>query len=147
MTAPRSQDRDGHSGFPAVLAGDRQKAARQHSGKDPATMKPAPNGAGGVAGVRRIIELMLQEEMKGLDIGDPSFQTHGDTERTLGIGEDFGMDKGLQEEFTLGLAPIANVHMTSRELSYLELKKEKYLAQSGPLRCLTGSRRKKKDMT
>ncbi|KAJ1157409.1 hypothetical protein NDU88_010122 [Pleurodeles waltl] len=38
----------GHSGFPAGLAGDRQKAARQPSGKPLPTRKPAPNGAGGV---------------------------------------------------------------------------------------------------
>ncbi|KAJ1201442.1 hypothetical protein NDU88_005251 [Pleurodeles waltl] len=31
-----------------------QKAARRPSGKAPATRKPAPNGAGGVAGVRRV---------------------------------------------------------------------------------------------
>ncbi|KAJ1218864.1 hypothetical protein NDU88_006436 [Pleurodeles waltl] len=54
MTAPRSEDRGSHSGFPAGPADDRQKAARRPSGKDPATMKPAPNGAGGVAGVRRV---------------------------------------------------------------------------------------------
>ncbi|KAJ1116097.1 hypothetical protein NDU88_004316 [Pleurodeles waltl] len=53
-TAPRSKDRSGHSGFPTGLAGDRQKAARQPSGKHPSTMKPAPNGAGGVEGVRRV---------------------------------------------------------------------------------------------
>ncbi|KAJ1081600.1 hypothetical protein NDU88_001779 [Pleurodeles waltl] len=48
MAAPRSRDRGGHSGFPAGLAGDRQKAARQPSGKPLPTRKPAPNGAGGV---------------------------------------------------------------------------------------------------
>ncbi|KAJ1104024.1 hypothetical protein NDU88_001439 [Pleurodeles waltl] len=53
-TAPRSNDRGGHSDFPAGRAGDSQKAARPPSGKAPATMKPAPNGAGGVAGVRRV---------------------------------------------------------------------------------------------
>ncbi|KAJ1115208.1 hypothetical protein NDU88_003434 [Pleurodeles waltl] len=54
MTAPRSGDRDGHSGFPAGPAGDRQKPARRPSGKAPATRMPAPNGTGGVAGVRRV---------------------------------------------------------------------------------------------
>ncbi|KAJ1130697.1 hypothetical protein NDU88_009047, partial [Pleurodeles waltl] len=54
MTAPRSKDRGGHSGFPTGPAGDRQKAARRPSGKPPSTMKPAPNGAGGVVGVRRV---------------------------------------------------------------------------------------------
>ncbi|KAJ1088817.1 hypothetical protein NDU88_001972 [Pleurodeles waltl] len=54
MTAPRSNDRGGHSGFPAGLAGDRQKAARRPSRKAPSTRKPAPNGAGGVEGVRRV---------------------------------------------------------------------------------------------
>ncbi|KAJ1214637.1 hypothetical protein NDU88_002255 [Pleurodeles waltl] len=54
MTAPQSKDHGGHSGFPAGPAGDRQKATRRPSGKDPAMMKPAPNGAGGVAGVRRV---------------------------------------------------------------------------------------------
>ncbi|KAJ1205767.1 hypothetical protein NDU88_001194 [Pleurodeles waltl] len=34
-TAARSEDRRGYSGFPAGLAGDRQKAARQPSGKHP----------------------------------------------------------------------------------------------------------------
>ncbi|KAJ1156423.1 hypothetical protein NDU88_009142 [Pleurodeles waltl] len=53
-TAPRSNDRGGHSDFPAGRAGDHQKATRPPSGKDPATMKPALNGAGGVAGVRRV---------------------------------------------------------------------------------------------
>ncbi|KAJ1155072.1 hypothetical protein NDU88_007808 [Pleurodeles waltl] len=48
MAAPRSKDRGGHSGFPAGLAGDRQEAARQPSGKPLPTRKPAPNGAGGV---------------------------------------------------------------------------------------------------
>ncbi|KAJ1090243.1 hypothetical protein NDU88_003378 [Pleurodeles waltl] len=48
MAAPRSKDRGGHSGFPAGLAGDRQKAARQPSRKPLPTRKPAPNGAGGV---------------------------------------------------------------------------------------------------
>ncbi|KAJ1207030.1 hypothetical protein NDU88_002423 [Pleurodeles waltl] len=54
MTAPRSKDRGGHSGFPAGPAGDRQKAARRPSGKPPSTRMPAPNGAGGVEGVRRV---------------------------------------------------------------------------------------------
>ncbi|KAJ1122057.1 hypothetical protein NDU88_000562 [Pleurodeles waltl] len=54
MTAPRSKDRGGHSGFPAGPAGDRQKIARRSSGKGPATRKPALNGAGGVAEVRRV---------------------------------------------------------------------------------------------
>ncbi|KAJ1124307.1 hypothetical protein NDU88_002768 [Pleurodeles waltl] len=45
---------NGRSGFPAGPAGDRQKATRRPSGKDPATRKPAPNLAGGVAGVRRV---------------------------------------------------------------------------------------------
>ncbi|KAJ1107906.1 hypothetical protein NDU88_005293 [Pleurodeles waltl] len=53
-TVPRSNDRSGHSDFPAGPAGDRQKAARRPSGKAPSTMKPAPNGAGGVEGVRRV---------------------------------------------------------------------------------------------
>ncbi|KAJ1209712.1 hypothetical protein NDU88_005085 [Pleurodeles waltl] len=53
-TALRSNDHGGHSDFPAGRAGDRQKAARPPSVKAPATMKPAPNGAGGVAGVRRV---------------------------------------------------------------------------------------------
>ncbi|KAJ1092133.1 hypothetical protein NDU88_005245 [Pleurodeles waltl] len=48
------KDRSGHSDFPAGLAGDRQKAARPPSGKAPATRMPAPNGASGVAGVRRV---------------------------------------------------------------------------------------------
>ncbi|KAJ1108333.1 hypothetical protein NDU88_005709 [Pleurodeles waltl] len=43
-----------HSDFPAGPAGDRQKAARWPSGKAPSTMKPAPNGAGGVERVRRV---------------------------------------------------------------------------------------------
>ncbi|KAJ1185067.1 hypothetical protein NDU88_001862 [Pleurodeles waltl] len=54
MAAPRSGDRGCHSGFPAGPAGDCQKAARRPSGKDPATWKPAPNGAGGAAGLRRV---------------------------------------------------------------------------------------------
>ncbi|KAJ1212973.1 hypothetical protein NDU88_000612 [Pleurodeles waltl] len=54
MTAPRSKDHAGHSGFPAGPAGDRQKAARRPSGKPPSTMKPAPIGAGRVEGVRRV---------------------------------------------------------------------------------------------
>ncbi|KAJ1204127.1 hypothetical protein NDU88_007908 [Pleurodeles waltl] len=54
MTAPRSNDRGGHSEFPAGLAGDRQKASRLPSGKPPSTRMPAPNGAGGVEGVRRV---------------------------------------------------------------------------------------------
>ncbi|KAJ1127334.1 hypothetical protein NDU88_005737 [Pleurodeles waltl] len=53
-TAPRSDDRRGHSDFPAGLAGDLQKIARWPSGKAPAKMKPAPNGAGGFAEVRRV---------------------------------------------------------------------------------------------
>ncbi|KAJ1138538.1 hypothetical protein NDU88_004919 [Pleurodeles waltl] len=53
-TAPRSKDRGGHSGFLAGPAGDRQKTAGRPSGKAPSTMKPARNGAGGVAGVRRV---------------------------------------------------------------------------------------------
>ncbi|KAJ1103807.1 hypothetical protein NDU88_001228 [Pleurodeles waltl] len=53
MTAPRSNDRGGHSGFPAGLAGDRQKASCQPSGKAPSTRKPAPDGAGGVEGVQQ----------------------------------------------------------------------------------------------
>ncbi|KAJ1180175.1 hypothetical protein NDU88_005399 [Pleurodeles waltl] len=54
MTAPRSKDRGGHSNFPTGPADDRQKAVRRPSGKAPATRKPAPNGGGGVAGVRRV---------------------------------------------------------------------------------------------
>ncbi|KAJ1114429.1 hypothetical protein NDU88_002666 [Pleurodeles waltl] len=54
MTAPRSKDRSGHSVFPAGLAGDRQKAARQPSGKPLPTRTPAPNGAGVVGRVRRV---------------------------------------------------------------------------------------------
>ncbi|KAJ1126610.1 hypothetical protein NDU88_005017 [Pleurodeles waltl] len=54
MAAPRSEDRGGHSGFPAGPAGVHQSSARRPSGKGPATMKPAPNGAGRVAGVRRV---------------------------------------------------------------------------------------------
>ncbi|KAJ1176613.1 hypothetical protein NDU88_001884 [Pleurodeles waltl] len=53
-TVPRSKDRGGHSEFPAGLAGDRQKAARPPSGKPPFTRMPAPNGASGVEGVRRV---------------------------------------------------------------------------------------------
>ncbi|KAJ1106110.1 hypothetical protein NDU88_003513 [Pleurodeles waltl] len=53
-TAPRSIDRGEHSNFPAGPAGDLQKIARWLSGKAPAKMKPAPNGAGGFAGVRRV---------------------------------------------------------------------------------------------
>ncbi|KAJ1164197.1 hypothetical protein NDU88_004642 [Pleurodeles waltl] len=53
-TAARSKDRRGYSGFPAGLAADRQKAARQPSGKHPSMRMPAPNGAGGVEGVRRV---------------------------------------------------------------------------------------------
>ncbi|KAJ1085132.1 hypothetical protein NDU88_005265 [Pleurodeles waltl] len=54
MAARRSEDRGCHSGFPAGPAGDRQKSACRPSGKGPATRKPAPNGARGVAGVRRV---------------------------------------------------------------------------------------------
>ncbi|KAJ1180963.1 hypothetical protein NDU88_006174 [Pleurodeles waltl] len=53
-TGARSKDRRGYSGFPAGLAGDRQKAAHQPSGKHPSMRMPAPNGAGGVEGVRRV---------------------------------------------------------------------------------------------
>ncbi|KAJ1215396.1 hypothetical protein NDU88_003005 [Pleurodeles waltl] len=53
-TAARSKDRRGYSEFPAGLVGDRQKAARQPSGKPPSMRMPAPNGAGGVEGVRRV---------------------------------------------------------------------------------------------
>ncbi|KAJ1172885.1 hypothetical protein NDU88_004727 [Pleurodeles waltl] len=53
-TAARSKDRCSDSGFPAGLAGDRQKAARQPSGKHPSMRMPAPNGAGRVEGVRRV---------------------------------------------------------------------------------------------
>ncbi|KAJ1219090.1 hypothetical protein NDU88_006661 [Pleurodeles waltl] len=49
-----SEDREGHSDFPAGPAGDCQKVARRPSGKDPATRKPAMNVAGGVAGMRRV---------------------------------------------------------------------------------------------
>ncbi|KAJ1115007.1 hypothetical protein NDU88_003235 [Pleurodeles waltl] len=51
-TATRSEDRRGNSEFPAGLAGDRQKAARQPSGKPLPTRMPAPNGAGRVGRVR-----------------------------------------------------------------------------------------------
>ncbi|KAJ1161391.1 hypothetical protein NDU88_001877 [Pleurodeles waltl] len=55
--------RGGHSDLPAGPAGTRQGSARQPSGKGPATQKPAPNGAGGVAGVRRVqlqtVKIML----------------------------------------------------------------------------------------
>ncbi|KAJ1128136.1 hypothetical protein NDU88_006515 [Pleurodeles waltl] len=54
MAATRSGDRGCHSGFPGGPAGDRQKGARRASGKGPAKRKPAPNGDGGVAGVRRV---------------------------------------------------------------------------------------------
>ncbi|KAJ1082713.1 hypothetical protein NDU88_002878 [Pleurodeles waltl] len=53
-TAPWSEDRRDDSVFPAGLAGDLQKAARQPSGKPLPTRKPAPNGAGGVGRVRRV---------------------------------------------------------------------------------------------
>ncbi|KAJ1163862.1 hypothetical protein NDU88_004314 [Pleurodeles waltl] len=53
-TAARSKDRRGNSEFPAGLAGDCEKAARQPSGKPPSTRIPAPNGAGGVERVRRV---------------------------------------------------------------------------------------------
>ncbi|KAJ1096920.1 hypothetical protein NDU88_002050 [Pleurodeles waltl] len=53
-TAPRSNDRGGHSYFPAGPAGDLQKIARRPRGKAPAKRKPAPNGAGGFAGVQRV---------------------------------------------------------------------------------------------
>ncbi|KAJ1150706.1 hypothetical protein NDU88_003495 [Pleurodeles waltl] len=53
-TAARSKDRCGNSEFPVGLAGDRQKATRQPSGKPPSMRMPAPNGAGGVEGVRRV---------------------------------------------------------------------------------------------
>ncbi|KAJ1215662.1 hypothetical protein NDU88_003270 [Pleurodeles waltl] len=54
MTTLRSKDRGGHSVFPAGLAGDRQKAAGQPSGKPLPTRTPAPNGAGVVGRVRRV---------------------------------------------------------------------------------------------
>ncbi|KAJ1199345.1 hypothetical protein NDU88_003182 [Pleurodeles waltl] len=54
MTAPRSKDRGGHSYISAGPAGALQKSARRPSGNAPATRMPAPNGAGGVAGVRRV---------------------------------------------------------------------------------------------
>ncbi|KAJ1092174.1 hypothetical protein NDU88_005286 [Pleurodeles waltl] len=53
-TAPRSNDRGEHSNFPAGPAGDFQKIACRPSGKAPAKRKPAPNGAGGFAGVQRV---------------------------------------------------------------------------------------------
>ncbi|KAJ1215408.1 hypothetical protein NDU88_003017 [Pleurodeles waltl] len=53
-TAARSKDRRGYSGFPTGLADDRQKTARQPSGKHPSMRMPAPNGTGGVEGVRRV---------------------------------------------------------------------------------------------
>ncbi|KAJ1099575.1 hypothetical protein NDU88_004675 [Pleurodeles waltl] len=53
-TVPRSKDRGGDSDFPAGLAGGRLQAARQPSGKEASTMKPARNRAGGVEAVRRV---------------------------------------------------------------------------------------------
>ncbi|KAJ1175440.1 hypothetical protein NDU88_000728 [Pleurodeles waltl] len=71
MTATRSKDHGGHSNFPAGLAGDRQKAVCRPSGKAPATRKPAPNGAGGVAGVRRVQCKADSENHCGALLGGP----------------------------------------------------------------------------
>ncbi|KAJ1106653.1 hypothetical protein NDU88_004054 [Pleurodeles waltl] len=54
ITVPRSKDRGGNSDFPAGLAGGRLQTARQPSGKEASTMKPARNRAGGVEAVRRV---------------------------------------------------------------------------------------------
>ncbi|KAJ1190785.1 hypothetical protein NDU88_000104 [Pleurodeles waltl] len=54
VTVPRSKDRGGNSDIPAGLAGGRLQAARQPSGKEASTMKPARNRAGGVEAVRRV---------------------------------------------------------------------------------------------
>ncbi|KAJ1168049.1 hypothetical protein NDU88_000004 [Pleurodeles waltl] len=43
-----------HSDIPAGPAGANQVCARRPSGNEAATQEPAPNGAGGVAAVRRV---------------------------------------------------------------------------------------------
>ncbi|KAJ1208597.1 hypothetical protein NDU88_003980 [Pleurodeles waltl] len=70
ITVPRSKDRRGNSDFPAGLAGGRLQTARQPSGKEASTMKPARNRAGGVEAVRRVqlhpsrISLSAQQTVK-----------------------------------------------------------------------------------
>ncbi|KAJ1194767.1 hypothetical protein NDU88_004053 [Pleurodeles waltl] len=70
ITVPRSKDRGGNSDFPAGLAGGRLQTARQPSGKEASTMKPARNRAGGVEAVRRVqlhpsrISLSAQQTVK-----------------------------------------------------------------------------------
>ncbi|KAJ1162974.1 hypothetical protein NDU88_003438 [Pleurodeles waltl] len=70
VTVPRSKDRGGNSDFPAGLAGGRLQTARQPSGKEASTMKPARNRAGGVEAVRRVqlhpsrISLSAQQTVK-----------------------------------------------------------------------------------
>ncbi|KAJ1214525.1 hypothetical protein NDU88_002143 [Pleurodeles waltl] len=70
VTVPRSKDRGGNSDIPAGLAGGRLQAARQPSGKEASTMKPARNRAGGVEAVRRVqlqpsrISLSAQQTVK-----------------------------------------------------------------------------------
>ncbi|KAJ1091133.1 hypothetical protein NDU88_004260 [Pleurodeles waltl] len=70
VTVPRSKDRSGNSDFPAGLAGGRLQTARQPSGKEASTMKPARIRAGGVEAVRRVqlhpsrISLSAQQTVK-----------------------------------------------------------------------------------
>ncbi|KAJ1185931.1 hypothetical protein NDU88_002717 [Pleurodeles waltl] len=70
VTVPRSKDRGGNSDIPAGLAGGRLQAARQPSGKEASTMKPARNRAGGVEAVRQVqlhpsrISLSAQQTVK-----------------------------------------------------------------------------------